>query len=524
MHLMNTNIAAGCGACLMNRRQFLSGCAACATGLSGLAASGLSRARAAETAGRPRVQLVFTHIPSDRPIWPNIGYDFEKRKAQVIQQLSATCPEIELLKPVTVQNAEQGKQVAARKDGVDGYIVYLLGLWTGGGPQAITAAGRPTILVDDLYAGSGEFLISNAAARRAGQKVVGISSSRFDDVSGAVRCFKLLRQPGKTAEDFVDAANGVWRRSIKKAESLDCREDKVQVVDPAECLKRLKESRLLVVGARHDALAKAIDEVFGVKVVPIEFKELDEAYEKADRQQAEAWADKWIKTAEKVVEPTRDEIVRSAAMYLAEKALMARHNAQGITINCLGGFYGGHIRAYPCLGFAQLNDDGLVGACEADLTSTISMLTMTYLTGRPGYISDPVIDTSKNQIIYAHCVAPTMVFGPTGTKNPYHIRDHSEDRKGAVVRSLMPLGYMTTTLEFHPVRREVIVHQGRSVENVDEDKACRSKLAVELKGDIDKLMNEWDQWGWHRVTLYGDLVEPVREMAKALKMRVVVEA
>ena len=80
------------------------------------------------------------------------------------------------------------------------------------------------------------------------------------------------------------------------------------------------------------------------------------------------------------------------------------------------------------------------GACEADLESSISMLLMTYLVGRPGFISDPVIDTAKNQIIYAHCVAPTRVFGPNGPGNPYHIRNHSEDRKGAVVRSLLPLG------------------------------------------------------------------------------------
>ena len=28
--------------------------------------------------------------------------------------------------------------------------------------------------------------------------------------------------------------------------------------------------------------------------------------------------------------------------------------------------YGGHMAAYPCLGFSQLNNDGFIGACEAD--------------------------------------------------------------------------------------------------------------------------------------------------------------
>ena len=97
------------------------------------------------------------------------------------------------------------------------------------------------------------------------------------------------------------------------------------------------------------------------------------------------------------------------------KAVLKKHGANAITVNCLGGFYGGHIHAYPCLGFHELNNEGLIGGCECDVRSTATMVTLTALTqGRPGYISDPVIDTAKRQIIYAHCVASNKVFGPQG--------------------------------------------------------------------------------------------------------------
>jgi hypothetical protein len=65
----------------------------------------------------------------------------------------------------------------------------------------------------------------------------------------------------------------------------------------------------------------------------------------------------------------------------------------------------------------------------------------TMTNGRPGYISDPVIDTSKRQIIYAHCVASNKVFGPHGGSNPFRIMTHSEDRSGASVRSILPVNY-----------------------------------------------------------------------------------
>jgi hypothetical protein len=205
------------------------------------------------------------------------------------------------------------------------------------------------------------------------------------------------------------------------------------------------------------------------------------------------------------------------------KNVMAKHGAQGISINCLGGFYGGHLKAYPCLGFSQFNNDGLVGGCEADQMSALTMMTMGALVGRPGYISDPVIDTSKKQIIYAHCVATTKPFGPDGPANPYRIRDHSEDRKGACVQSLLPAGYMTTSLEINPVARQVLMHQARTVGNNPSDMACRTKLEGTVKGDIEKLTEHWTM-GWHRVTFYGDHAETVAELCQRLKLKLVQEA
>ena len=80
------------------------------------------------------------------------------------------------------------------------------------------------------------------------------------------------------------------------------------------------------------------------------FAELNEAWSKADKDEARAVADRWTKSAEKIEGVTRETLETSAAMYLAEKALLKKHGAIGITINCLGGFYGGHIHAYPVPG------------------------------------------------------------------------------------------------------------------------------------------------------------------------------
>jgi len=508
--------AAGCASCpAVSRRGFLAACA----GWAAAAAVPLSFAGSKE---KPNVRLVFSHPRPDVITWPNIGFDYEGRGRELAAQLSQLCPQVEFL-PVHVVEKGDAESVSADDAKVDGTLVYLLGIAQPGSEfmEKLSATGRPVLVVEDQFAGPYS-LGFNGRAEKAGWKAVCLSTSRMKDVAEAARCFTLLKKGG-TAEDFRKAAWTVFEKNIAKAKAMNWQADPFGANDVGQSLQRLAASTILLVGRDPGDAGKAVEREFGTKVVWIPHTELHEAYLGADKSKAEAWADRWIRGAEKVIEPAREEIVKSGAMHEAMQAMMKKYSAQAITIRCLDGFYSGALQAFPCLGFVELNNSGLVGACEGDLPSTVTMLAMNYLVGRPGFISDPVIDTSANRIIYAHCVAPTKVFGPSGTSSPYHIRNHSEDRKGAAVRAMLPLGCLTTTIKFLPGARTLLYHQGVAVENVDLDKACRTKLAAEVQGDIQKLFNGW-QGGWHRVTYYGDLKAPVQEMCRVLGARFVEEA
>ena len=129
---------------------------------------GWPQASVARDVRKPLIRLVFTHIPPEKPTWPNIGYDYEQRKQQIIGSLRTSCPGLELL-PVTLHSASQAETLIQSDSHVDGYVVCMLGIWTGA-PQVIAATGRPTLFIDDLYGGSGEFLVANAAARRTASR------------------------------------------------------------------------------------------------------------------------------------------------------------------------------------------------------------------------------------------------------------------------------------------------------------------------------------------------------------------
>ncbi|MFN7992848.1 MAG: hypothetical protein U0Q18_04570 [Bryobacteraceae bacterium] len=453
----------------VSRRRFLSACSSTACALcAGMCPAPARAAPQGAPAEKAKVRLVFSHPAPGVQGWPNVGYDFEGRKRDLAARLRAACPHTEFLVAPVPRTGEDVQQLLAADREVDGYVLYLLGLPSSPvGP--VTESGRPVVVINDLYGGG--------IGTMRGARVALVSSSSFDDIAQAVRSF--------------------------------------------EHLKRLRSSILLDVVENAPDEAKAIEDTFGSKVQAVGSADLNRAYDAADRAESRKCAESWISAAEKVVEPSAEEIGKSGRMYVAMRNLMKERGAQAIAIDCLTLFYAGKMPAYPCLGFFQLNNEGSVGACEADLQSTITMLAVTYATGRPGYISDPVIDTAKNQIVYAHCVAPTRVFGPRGPANPFHIRDHSEDRKGASIRSLMPPGHVVTSLKFVPSQKLVVMHTAKTVANLDDDKACRTKLAAEIP-NAQKMLEGWSQ-GWHRVTVYGDYRSRIRTLGQLLGFNVVEE-
>ena len=514
------------------RRRFLGGCAACAgaAGLMGApswlkTATGMGQqSTALSSSDKLRIRILYAlhAAKQDRPDWPNIGFDFVQVMDAANAELRRNFPGWTFI-PTLATGAEQARKILEedKASPVDGYIVYQMNCWNEVA-QTMATSGKPVLYADFQYAGSGGFLVYTAAFFRANTPNVGfVASSYFTDMLEAVRCFGEAKAAGP-GFDFAAATARIRRTRTPGPGNLTCKTDILAPLSAAETVLRMKASKILAV---RDDKGGSASILMGIPVIQVPFAEVNEAWAAADKDEARAIADRWAKGAARVEGVSRDELVNSAAMYLGQKAVLKKHGANAITINCLGGFYGGHIQAYPCLAFHELLNEGLVGACECDVPSTAAMVAFGAMTkGRPGYISDPVIDTSERHIIYAHCVASNRVFGPGGQTNPYEILTHSEDRQGASVRSILPVGHLTTTVEVSEDLHEILLHRAKAVDNDPDDRACRTKLVAEPLGDIEKLFTMWDKWGWHRVTFYGDLREPVYALADEIGWKVVEEA
>jgi hypothetical protein len=505
----------------INRRRFLQGIGATAA----MAVGGLtSLTDAADNGvGKVRVAAVFLANTKTRVSWPYPDFDTKRRRRRILALLNEGCSSIEFV-PLTVENPNDVQQVVALKDRVDGYLVYAMTLdWALRTPLVeIGSLGKPLVVANEFLGGCGVFLTGCSALRNRGVPAVAVSTTRLSDLVAVVRQFATVRRPGVTPASFARQCEQAYRETFAASGEMECAEDPVVLTDISECVRRFHQARFLIVGRGRGGQE---EDFLGVKGHYVDFRELQAIYDKVDRDEAAEWAGRWRRQADKVMEPEAEAIHKAGAVYLATLELLKRCDTDNVTMNCLGGFAAGQLEAYPCLGFMQILNDGGQGVCEAMPDDMLSMLMARILTGRPGYVSDPALDTSKNQICYAHCVATTKVFGPQGPSNSFRIRTlHNRDPRGACSQSLLPSGHMTTSFRTNIGQKKMVIHQAKALGNLDSEYGCRTKLVAEVRGDIGKLFDQWHRFGWHRVTVYGDVKEPLAEFGKALGLEIVEEA
>jgi hypothetical protein len=476
-----------------------------------------------DKAGKVRVATVFLSNTDIREIWPYPNFDADGRQREVLGALRKGCPAIDFV-PVTVKKPEDAKKALALRSEVDGYLVYVVTLDWGLAAVIVDMGklGKPMLVANEFLGGCGGFLTRYSKLCSLGIPAAAVSSTRLSDLVAVARQFAGVREAGVTPAVFAQRCEQVYRKTFGARGKMDCADDPVKLTDIGECVERFRKSSFLIVGRGEAGQEK---DFLGAKGRYLDFAELGQLYEKVDMDQAKEWAGRWRKAAEFVTGPEPEAIDKAGAVYLATLELLKKYNTDNVTMNCLGGFSAGKLPAYPCLGFKEILNDGGQGVCEAKPDDTLSMMMARILTGRPGYVSDPALDTSKNQIVYAHCVATTKAFGPKSESNSFRILTlHNRDPRGACAQSFLPSGYMTTSFRTNAARKEMIIHQAKAVDNLVSEYGCRTKLVAEVCGDIGKLFDQWDQFGWHRVTVYGDVKEPLAEFATALGLKVIEEA
>ncbi len=466
----------------IKRREFLSTTAVgpvCMSTLMRPVSVGAVEASPAMRGGMSKVRIGKVYLGQPTPGWPKYKVDLKaevQRFEAEFAKLSPAFEDVEFVGGHLIPSSEQLPSVMEEFKDVDGILAVHLTMGAQSFIKKFLELKVPIVMFAPLYAGHEWHIF--ASLQKQGEKIVVLPSSDFGDLVTAIRPFRAIH--------------------------------------------RLKESKVLYLmnGGPDPEYVKSIKNRFGTEIKTIHLPQLAEAYESVDDAQARADAKRWIDEAEKVVEPTEEEIYKSSRMYFALLKVLEDERANAITINCLGLGLIQHGMGYPCFGFSRLNGMGLGGICEADIKSTMTHLLFSSFNGKSGFVSDPVIDLSNNTIIHAHCVSAIKMDGPNGEQCPYIIRSHLEDERGASLQVKMRVGQEITMAKLIGADK-VLFSTGKIIDIPDVDRGCRTKIVTQVK-NAKKIMENWS-CGLHRVVFYGDYTADLQRFCRFKDIRIVYE-
>ncbi len=423
------------------------------------------------------VRTVF--LISQKPSWPRPDVDANEEMAGIraqLDELSRRHPG--KLRYIGGDLLREGTDISAWIEGAkDADVVLAFNLSSGLGAilQKVVSAGRPTLLFSRPYAGHSWTTFSDFA--KQGIKADVIASSDFGELDAYVPLFGTIHY---------------------------MRNSKVMLVSPPTRSRR---------GDEYTAQ-------FGTSFAYPSYADLKAAFESADAAKARKEAAAFTRAALRVVEPSENEIADSMRLYLGMAEFMRREKANAIAIDCLGGFARGELPAYPCVAFSKLNDTGLYGVCECDLPSTMTQLLVTSFSNMPGFVTDPVFDTSRNEVIHAHCVAATKLAGIHGAASPYLVRSHLEDNKGVSMQVLAPESGTVTVARFAKADK-FLISTAEVIGNADGPRGCRTKIRTKVS-DARKFLRAYSA-GLHRVLFYGDHTENIDRLSRLTGFQMVRE-
>ncbi|MEM3066944.1 MAG: hypothetical protein QXI81_06400 [Nitrososphaerota archaeon] len=344
--------------------------------------------------------------------------------------------------------------------------------------------GIPTVYVIDLYGGDISGLPLVEDLEKAGKRFLMVSSSDMNDIEKVLRAVYTAKMLS-TSKVLV-----ITRREANPAKYLS---------------------------PQYVSLVK---QRLGVNLEYVDYSEVKALYDEVDMNVAERLAEEVMKKATEVREPSKSEVVRAAAIYIALKKLLEKHGANALAIDCLGWLEYGKVEmpTTPCLALSLLNDEGYVAACEADVHSALTMLIFRYLADRASFISDPVVDVAENAVIHCHCTAPTKMDGQV---TPYVIRNHADSGDGVGLQVFMHEGIDVTVAKFVEGLNEMVASVGKILDNVDIDRGCRTKVKVSVP-DARKYLYGY-KGGLHRVLAYGNHLSALEDLSRLMGFKLTLE-
>ena len=280
--------------------------------------------------------------------------------------------------------------------------------------------------------------------------------------------------------------------------------------------KKIEHTKILVLNADYPHWERflcripggfeAIKERFGIDLEYVESKDVIGRWKNMEEKRATPTVKKWMKEAEKVVEPQEEDLIAVARLYLVMKNLLKKKSAQAITMA-----YGDDPLPVPCFAYTNLRDEGIPAACEADIVSLLSMVILHHLTNKPCFMGNTFVDLNNKTIILSHCVCPRKMKGYDAYAAPYVLRNYHEEKFTGGLTAFVKMNFdqEVTICRLGGDLKSMLIANGKIVDCEDIEDYCRITVKVKID-DPREFIHKTS--GNHHVMVYGDYIEQLKEL------------
>ena len=265
----------------------------------------------------------------------------------------------------------------------------------------------------------------------------------------------------------------------------------------------------------------------GVQVAPIEFETVLHLARQQDVAQAETVAAATAAQAASVAPNQEAALQKSGRVQLAYQKLAAQQQLDALAVSCWPQFQTDFHFAV-CTAMGQMNDLGLVAACEGDVTSAVSMLALRYMSQDSVVtLMDLVsLDDADDSVLLWHCgpTAPSLADENGVRMQPLWLFDGYEGEPIGLHNDLVMKPGAATVMGFTTDFSQMLILDGKIDNRKPSYTGSRGWLTgVRLNGEsvsIPDLMQTLMATGFqhHYPVAYGNLVNESLELAAWLGM------
>ena len=157
----------------------------------------------------------------------------------------------------------------------------------------------------------------------------------------------------------------------------------------------------------------------------------------------------------------------------------------------------------------EMNEKGIIGTCEGDVPSLLSMYVLNKITGCAGFQANPSrIDVNNKKMVLAHCTLPLNMV------TSYSLDTHFESGMGVAVKGELKEETITI-FKLSRNLKDYYVTTGKIIRNLYEDNLCRTQIEISVDENIEYFLTR--PYGNHHVVVYGDHKKEIQEYMDKLK-------